>query len=72
MINVNDSWNENTYIKPSITFLTVLELAMCLYFIAGIVLGILIHESGMIFFHLLLAIGFGAVFFYSVKPVVNA
>lgn len=72
VINNSDSWNGNTYVKPQLNFLTLLEGVMCLYFAFGIVTGILMKENGMIFFHLLLALGFGSVFYYSVKPFASA
>ena len=72
VINKSDKWNGNTYIKPSLTVLTMLEGLLCLYFIFGIVAGIVMKENGMLFFHLLLSLGFGSVFYFSVKPIANA
>lgn len=72
VINKSDKWNGNTYIKQRLTLLTMLEGLLCVYFIFGIVAGIMMNESGMLFFHILLVLGFGSVFYFSVKPIPNA
>lgn len=64
-----ESWKGNVYIKPTFTLLTLLEGLLCLYFIAGIVVGIDLHDWGLIIFHIMLAMGFGSVFYHSVKPI---
>ena len=45
-----------------------MEGLLSLYFIAGIAVGIYLHDWGLIVFHLMLALGFGSVFYYSIKP----
>jgi hypothetical protein len=67
-----ESWKYNSYIKTKINLLTLLEGLLCLYFVFGIVAGILLKDGGLIFFHVMLALGFGGVFYYSVKPALNA
>lgn len=67
-----ESWKGNVYIKPSFTWLTLLEGLLCLYFIGGIVVGINLHDWGLIIFHVMLAMGFGSVFYHSVKPIRHA
>ncbi len=68
----NDSWAGNEYVKPAIGFLTIIEGLLCLYFLFGIAAGIRLSDSGLLFFHLMLMLGFGGVFFYSVKPFFHA
>jgi hypothetical protein len=48
------------------------EGLLCLYFIGGIVIGFYLQVNILILFHVMLAIGFGCVFYYSVKPLTNA
>jgi len=36
------------------------------------VLGITFGDEGLIFFHVMLALGFGSIFYYSVKPLFHA
>ncbi len=62
-------WEENTYIKPEITLSTWLEGLLALYFVAAIVAGIIWNDYGLLLFHVMLALGFGLVFYYSVRPV---
>lgn len=67
-----DSWRSNVYIKPSLNLLTILEGVLCLYFLFGIAVGIHLHDSILIVFHVMLVLGFGSVFYYSVKPLAHA
>jgi cellulose synthase/poly-beta-1,6-N-acetylglucosamine synthase-like glycosyltransferase len=67
-----DSWKYNSYIKTKINLLTLMEGVLCLYFLFGISVGIFLKDGGLIFFHTMLALGFGGVFYYSVKPALNA
>jgi len=64
-----DAWQNNVYFNPSLNIVTVLEGFLCLYFIFGIVAGIWLHDSILLIFHTMLALGFGSVFFYSVNTL---
>jgi hypothetical protein len=68
----SDSWKGNIYAISQVGPLVILEGILCLYFIFGTALGILLKDPGLIFFHVMLAAGFGAVFIYSVKPAIHA
>ncbi|HNP18121.1 MAG TPA: glycosyltransferase family 2 protein [Fulvivirga sp.] len=68
----SDTWKENTYIKPKINLLTLLEGALSLYFIGGVVAGIYLHDWGLIIFHVMLALGFASVFYLSVTTMNHA
>ncbi len=72
VINSGDKWEGNKYIIPKITFSTFLEGLFCIYFIFGIVSGFRLGDFGLIFFHLMLAVGFGSVFILSIKPTQTA
>lgn len=66
------TWKGNDYVKPALSPLTILEGLLCLYFIAGIAIGLFwFHDPTLLPFHLMLALGFGSVFFFSIKPVAN-
>lgn len=67
-----EPWKNNVYVHPSLNFITLVEGVLCLYFLSGIVIGVYLQISVLIFFHVMLAIGFGSVFYYSVKPLTNA
>lgn len=68
----NQSWLSNSYVRAQFTFTMLLEGLLCLYFVSGIVLGIRYGDEGLIFFHVMLALGFGSIFYYSVKPLFHA
>ncbi len=67
-----DRWQENSYITPKISITSVIEGLLMLYFLAAIGAGILWNDFGLMFFHGMLALGFGMVFYYSVRPVKHA
>jgi cellulose synthase/poly-beta-1,6-N-acetylglucosamine synthase-like glycosyltransferase len=67
-----EPWRNNVYVHPTFDIVTLLEGILCLYFIAGIGIGAYFNTSILFFFHIMLATGFGYVFYYSVKPLANA
>ncbi|HOO10693.1 MAG TPA: glycosyltransferase family 2 protein, partial [Cyclobacteriaceae bacterium] len=67
-----DAWKGNDYVKTKLNAVTILEGALCLYFLFGMATGVYLKDIGLLFFHLLLMMGFGSVFYYSVKPGVHA
>lgn len=67
-----DSLKGNTYLRHGISLQTIGEGLLCLYFIFGIIAGIHLHDKGLMLFHTMLALGFGIVFYYSIRPASNA
>ncbi len=67
-----ESWRKNSYITTRVSLLTMLEGLLCLYFIFGIVVGFQLRDTGLLLFHAMLALGFGGVFYYSVRPAFHA
>lgn len=67
-----ESWTDNQYIKPKLTWGTLFEGLLCFYFIWGIASAWLLQDFGLIFFHIMLTIGFGIVFFHSLKHIKHA
>ena len=70
--NVKDkreAMGENIYIKPKITLLTIVEGILCLYFLFGIAAGIWLGDYGLMLFHAMLAVGYGLIFYHSIKPL---
>ncbi|CAN5355995.1 glycosyltransferase family 2 protein [soil metagenome] len=65
----SDSWKGNKYIQLKISPLTLAEGVLCLYFIFGVVAGFILQDYGLIIFHLMLALGFASVFFFSLRPI---
>ena len=62
----DQQWKANKYLKKNLSLLTVLEALMAIYFTAGIVIGFVLEDYGLMPFHLMLAAGFGYISFYSV------
>jgi cellulose synthase/poly-beta-1,6-N-acetylglucosamine synthase-like glycosyltransferase len=63
----DDTWKDNAYFEPSIGIITILEGLLSIYFLSAIGIGIYLNEFILIVFHSMLTIGFGAVFYYSLK-----
>jgi hypothetical protein len=64
----NDSLKDRSYIETNISWQNIVEFILFLYFIFGVGLGIYKGDFGLLIFHLMLATGFGSVFYYSIKP----
>ncbi len=61
------TWLDKKYRVVKLSPLTAVEALLTLYFASGLVLAFVVDDFGMIPFHLMLTLGFGFVFFYSVK-----
>ncbi|MEO9964162.1 MAG: cellulose synthase family protein [Reichenbachiella sp.] len=68
----SEGWVSNQYVKPKLTWGTMFEGLLCIYFIIGIVSAWWLNDFGLIIFHIMLATGFGIIFFHSLKSVRNA
>jgi len=64
-----DSWKGNIYLEKVFTPVTLFEGLLALYFIFGIISGFRLEDYGLMFFHAMLAIGFGFIFYQQLKPV---
>ncbi len=64
-----DSWKGNIYLKKVLTPVTMLEGILAFYFIFGIVSGFRLEDYGLMFFHLMLAVGFGFIFLLQLRPI---
>ena len=60
-----DSWDANKYISRRLGWLTIAEGVLALYFVAGLALAFYIQDFRMFALHVMLMIGFGMVFAYS-------
>ena len=57
----------NKYLKSKVSLNSFLELALGLYFIGGVIMGILFNDIGLLLFHAMLAIGLLTVSYQSIK-----
>jgi cellulose synthase/poly-beta-1,6-N-acetylglucosamine synthase-like glycosyltransferase len=65
--NISDSFKKQNYLTKKLTWTTVGEGILSLYFIAAVVGAFYIQNTTFVVFHLMLALGFGAIFVYSIK-----
>ena len=72
IIRKNDRWEDNIYIKPQLSIMSIFEMLLGIYFLFGIALGIYLHDWGLMIFHVMLTLGFFIVFYHSVRPIVHA
>jgi hypothetical protein len=67
IVGANGNWKDNLYLSQKITWTTVLEGILSLYFLAGIIIGLFVHDYGLMFFHFFLAAGYAGIFYYSIR-----
>lgn len=72
IVKKRDPWLHNTYLNQNLNLITLFEGVLCVIFTCAIVKGIQMNETSLIFFHTMLALGFGSVFLLSMKPWANA
>lgn len=65
--SIKDSFRKSRYHSKKIEWTTVVEGLLCLYFIYGVFLGYRLGDRSMVLFHLMLALGYGSIFLYSIK-----
>lgn len=61
------SWKKKNYIKSHLDWVTITEGIFVLYFIAAMVTDIIFGNVGMISVHFLAALGFGIIFYFSIR-----
>jgi cellulose synthase/poly-beta-1,6-N-acetylglucosamine synthase-like glycosyltransferase len=61
------TWKDKKYRALKSNPLTIVEGLLAIYFLGGIVLGIITKEYGLIPFHIMLTLGFGYIFYYSLS-----
>jgi glycosyltransferase involved in cell wall biosynthesis len=66
-----DSWAANKYINRRVSWLTIAESALTLYFLGGLALAVYLQDFRLFFLHIMLMVGFGMVAIYSLIQAVN-
>ncbi|SOD92587.1 cellulose synthase family protein [Spirosoma fluviale] len=66
-----DSWAANKYISRRISWLTIAEGFLALYFFFGLGLAVYLQDFRMFFLHIMLMVGFGMVAIYSLIQAVR-
>jgi cellulose synthase/poly-beta-1,6-N-acetylglucosamine synthase-like glycosyltransferase len=67
IISSKDIWKNKKYIPKKIHPLTYIEGILALYFLSGVILGIYYGDYGLLPFHIMATIGFGLIFYFSLK-----
>lgn len=65
--SLKEKWKDNIYISRKISKNTIIEGLLVFYFILGLFSAIKLNDFGLFPFHLMLTIGYGFVFYKSVK-----
>lgn len=64
---LRDSFNRNKYVIRKISWTTIFEGLLTLYFAGAVVSAIVLDNTVFILFHLMLALGYGTIFYYSLR-----
>lgn len=64
---ISDKINKSNYLRYKISVVTILEGLLACYFLFGLISGIYVDNSSFLLFHFLLFLGYGIIFFYSLK-----
>ncbi len=68
--SIKDRLKNQQYLNRKISWTTMLEGLLCLYFLAAIYYGIVVlGDFTFMIFHAFLAIGYGTIFYYSIRHV---
>jgi hypothetical protein len=65
--NVTDSVKKGNYIKAKLKWPTIMEGVLCVYFTLGVLDGIIWNNTEFLIFHIMLALGYGSICYYSIK-----
>jgi cellulose synthase/poly-beta-1,6-N-acetylglucosamine synthase-like glycosyltransferase len=65
--NLTDSLKSKKYVNYKLSWTTIFEGVLSLYFLGAIFMGIMLQNTTFIFFHLMLFLGYGGIFYYTVK-----
>ncbi len=68
---IQDSFKKRFYEASQVSTITIIEGLLALYFLIAIVLGVEQGKTSFIIYHLMLMIGFGSIFIYSIKQAYN-
>ncbi len=72
IVNLQDKFNKGKYRKTRISFATIMEGVLSLYFMLAVVAAIYTGMTALVIYHSALAIGFGTIFYYSIRHLQNS
>lgn len=65
--NLKDSFSRNKYVIRKLSWTTIFEGLLAIYFSAAVLGAIYLNNTSFIVFHLMLALGYGTIFYYSLR-----
>ena len=65
--SLRDSFSRNTYVVRKLSWTTILEGILALYFAGAVVYGLYHGDLTFLYFHGMLALGYGAIFYYTLR-----
>lgn len=67
LLKAGDKISDSSYLRNSLTPVTVIEGLLCLYFLFAILISSYLGNFRFMLFHLMLMLGYGAIFYFSVR-----
>ena len=64
---ISDSFKKRNYLMKKISWTTIAEGLLALYFLGGVLAGIQSANYTFLIFHSLLSVGYGTIFFYTIR-----
>lgn len=65
--SIRDKLNQTNYLNHQVSWITILEGVFALYFLAAVLAAIYLQNMIFIAFHLMLFLGYGAIFYFSIR-----
>jgi cellulose synthase/poly-beta-1,6-N-acetylglucosamine synthase-like glycosyltransferase len=65
--NITDTFKKRQYLATRLSWTTIFEGLLALYFVGAVVAGFQLEDYTFMLFHVMLVIGYGSIFFYTVK-----
>lgn len=65
--HLSDHFSKKKYLPKKLSKITILEGLLFIYFICGMIYGVYIGQTNFVLMHFLLALGYGMIFFFSIK-----
>jgi hypothetical protein len=66
---IKDTFSKSKYLNKKVSWTTLLEGFLALYFLGGVIGGIMIQNTTFLIFHLMLFLGYGAIFIYTLRHI---
>lgn len=72
IVSLQDKFNKEKYRKTKVSFGTIMEGVLSIYFLLAVIGAIYTGNTELIIYHFALSIGFGTIFYYSIRHLQNS